>query len=342
MKKNKLLILILSIALALMLCLSACGNSSSGDNKESDENNQTKDMPDINISVLNGSTGFGIAKLMSDSKTDVTKSHYKFTVESDASNITAALINKSIDIAALPTNAAANLYQKTNGEIKILAVNTKGVLYLVCNSEKVAIDNISELKGKTVYCPAQNPTFIFKYLCEKNGLEVGKDVIIDNSYAQPAELRTAIASGLVDIAVIPEPMVTIAKSANKTLTVSLDLTEEWKKVSETDSLLQGCIVVRTEFAEAHPDEIKKFLADYKESVDFTVKNPEQAAVSIAENKIFENKAVASKAIPNCNICYIDGEEMQKSLDEFFSALYSVAPASIGGKLPDSGIYYTSK
>ena len=72
--------------------------------------------------------------------------------------------------------------------------------------------------------PVQNPTFIFQYLCEKNGLTAGTDITIDNTYAQPAELNTALASGEVHIAVLPEPMVTIARAANPELTAALDLT----------------------------------------------------------------------------------------------------------------------
>ncbi len=327
-KTLKILTLMLSIIITAMF-ITAC---------QSKPDTETE----IRISVLNGTTGFGMAKLINDSKNDKASLNYKFTVESDASNITAALVNKTVDIAALPTNAAANLYNTTNGGVKIVAINTLGVLYLMTNSEKITVSDFSELKGKTVYCPAQNPAFIFEYLCEKNGLKVGEDVIIDNSFAQPADLRTALASGQVDIAVLPEPMVTIAQSANDKLKVSLDLTAEWDKVAEPGSLAQGCIVARTEFIEEHKTELDKFLEEYKASVEFTVENPKEASEAIQSENIFTNAAVAEKAIPKCNICYVDGNEMKSSLDKFFTALYSVAPASIGNKVPDSGIYYTGE
>ena len=175
-----------------------------------------KDGVNIRVFTLNGTTGFGMAKLMNDAKEGKTTEGYTFTVKTDASEVTTALINGDADIAALPTNAASNVYNKTSGAVKVLAVNTLGCLYLLTN-QNASVSSIADLKGKTVYAPAQNPTFILKYLCEQNGLTVGKDVIIDStSYAQPAALKDAVAAGVVDIAVLPEPMVTIAiSSANK-------------------------------------------------------------------------------------------------------------------------------
>ena len=289
----------------------------------------------INVTVLNGTTGFGAAKLIDDSQNGKTALNYNFTVESDAANVTAGLINGSIDIAALPTNAAATVYNKTNGGIKIAAVNTLGVLYLITNSEKITIDSIHDLEGKTVYCPAQNPAFIFEAICRANSL----NVTVDTAYSQPADLRTALVSGQVDIAVLPEPMVTIAKSNNDKLVTALDLTEEWKKIYGNNTLMQGCIVVRTEWAEAHPEELVKFLEEYENSVKYTLKNPTMAAELIVANNIFAGKAaVAAKAIPNCNIVYINGDEMSSSLDVFFKTLYSINPKAVGGKIPDSRIY----
>lgn len=289
---------------------------------------------EIKVSVLNGTTGFGAAKLMSDATSGQTELNYKFTVEKEAEPITKGLINGSIDIAALPTNAAAALYNKTNGAVKIATVNTLGVLYLVVNGEKVEISNISELDGKTVYCPAQNPAFIFEAICRENNI----NVTIDTSYAEPAFLREAIATGKVDIAVLPEPMVTIAQNANDKLTVALDLTDEWEKVYGEGTLMQGCIVVRTEWADAHPKELEQFLSDYASSIQFTVSDPKGASECIASTGIFAQAAVAEKAIPKCNIVYVDGEEMANALDVFFAKLYDVNPKAVGGKIPDSKIY----
>ena len=302
-------------------------------------NNKQPAPETINVMTLNGTTGFGMAKLIADDAQGLTGIDYAVSVETDASNITAALISGACDIAALPTNAAANLAQKTNGGVKVIAVNTLGVLYVMNNTEKVTVSSFEDLRGKTVYCPAQNPTFLFKAVCEANGLKVGEDIIIDNTYAQPADLRTALASGMVDVAVLPEPMVTIAKSANTALTASLDLTAEWEKHYPENSLMQGCIVVRTQFLQENPDLVNAFLKDYKASIEYVVTNPTEAGQLIADAGIFAQAPVAAKAIPNANICYIDGAEMKAGLQKFYEILLAVAPASIGGQLPADDFYY---
>ena len=323
--KTILTLLCLTLAVATLLC--SCATAKPDTELE------------IKISVLNGTTGFGAAKLISDAKAGETLLNYNFTVETDASNVTAGLINGSIDIAALPTNAAATVYNKTEGKIKIAAVNTLGVLYLLANGDNASVTSIADLEGKTVYCPAQNPAFIFEAICRANGLIPGENVTIDTAYAQPADLRTAIASGQIDLAVLPEPMVTIAKSANQSLVTALDLTAEWEKAYGENTLMQGCIVVRTEWAEAHPKELEEFLKEYKASVEFATASPKEASEIIVSTGVFAGKApVAEKAIPNCNIVYMDGEAMATALNTFFTKLSEVNPAAVGGKLPDDGIY----
>ncbi|MGN1002708.1 MAG: ABC transporter substrate-binding protein [Oscillospiraceae bacterium] len=358
MKHTKLISLILVLVLALSLC--ACGSSktpASGsdlnaaqptpapvENTPEPEPENTPEPPaepeidpelPINIMTLNGTTGFGMAKLINDAAQGSAALNYSISVETDAANITGALVNGSVDIAALPTNAAAVVYNKTEGAVQVLALNTLGVLYLVVNSENETVSSLADLEGKTVYAPAQNPSFIFSYICQAAGV----NVTIDNSYAQPADLRTAVAAGEIDIAVLPEPMVTIALSSNDKLAVALDLTEEWNQVAPEGSLVQGCVVVRREFAEAHPAEVAQFLKDYEASIDYLFTDTADAAEMIVAAGIFTAAPVAQKAIPKCNLCFIAGEDMQPALSEFLNIMFEVAPASIGGAVPADDFYY---
>lgn len=326
MKALTKIILSAILAISLMLCAVSC-------NKKTPDSTEPNTPEQINIATLNGTTGFGMAKLISDNKDNP---KYNISVESDASNINAALINGSLDIATLPTNAAANLYAKTNGKIKILAVNTLGVLYVVTNGN-AEISSLSDLDGKTVYCPAQNPYFIIKGLCDKAGINVNID---STTYAEAATLREAAVAGKADIAVLPEPMVTIALSAGSSLSVALDITAEWNKTFPENSLMQGCIVARTDFIDKYPETIESFLVEYKASVEYVNNDPEGASELIAQAKIFEKAPIAKKAIPKCNIKYIDGREMSDALDVYFGVLYSINPAAVGGTVPDGGIYYS--
>ena len=291
----------------------------------------------VNVMVLNGTTGFGMANLMSAAAAGETALNYSFSVETDASNVTAALVNGSADIAALPTNAASALYNKTSGGVQVLALNTLGVLYVVAGTDS-EISSFEDLRGLTVYVPAQNPTFIFTYLCEQNGLVPGTDIFIDNSYAQPAELNTAVSAGEVEVAVLPEPMVTVAASSGN-VKVVMDLTAEWDAVAPEGSLVQGCVVVRTEFAEQHPAEVAVFLMEYEASVLALTEDVEGSAAKIEECGILAKAAIAAKAIPNCNVCFITGEDMRDALSEFLDIMFETAPASIGGAVPADDFYY---
>ena len=288
----------------------------------------------INVMVLNSTTGFGMANLMDAAAKGEALQAYNFTVETDASNIVAALANGSVDIAALPTNAAAAVYNKTQGKVQVLALNTLGVLYVVTDGS-VTVESVADLAGQTVYAPAQNPTFIFQNIVTANGLT---DVTIDNTYAQPADLNAAVASGQVSIAVLPEPMVTVARAQNPDLVVALDLTAEWDKVCTPGSLVQGCVVVRTAFAQERPEAVAAFLEEYGLSIEAMTADIQGTAAKIEACGIFAKGAVAAKAIPNCNVCFIKGEEMKTALSEFLNIMYTVAPASVGGALPGDDFY----
>ena len=343
MKKSMLtrvltVLLVLSTLFLLASCQPETPNNENNDNPEAlDKNLQ------INVTVLSGTTGFGMAPLMQWHADGTANLNYNFKVEADATNVNAALINGSVDIAALPTNAASVVYNKTGGAIQLLAINTLGVLYLLDNGNNIT--SFEDLRGKTVAAPAQNPTFIFQYLCEQNGLKVGAvgdteaDVIIDNSYTSPAELQANVAAGNITLAVLPEPLVTVVKSSNADVKVAMDLTAEWNKVSPENSLVQGCIVVRKEFAEQHPNEVAAFLAEYEKSVNFMIANVAEAAEMVAAQGVFAKAAVAAKAIPNCNVCFMTGADMKSAMNTFLTVMMNVQASSIGGKLPGDDFYY---
>ena len=333
------------LTLAMLLAMTACGGNAPETTAPSVpqttapvETTVPVAAEPVNVMVLNGTTGFGMANLMDAAGKGEAKQSYNFSVETDASNIVAALVNGSVDIAALPTNAAAAVYNKTQGGVQVLALNTLGVLYLVTDGT-VEISSMADLAGMTVYAPAQNPSFIFQHIVQANGLT---DVTIDNTFAQPADLNAAVASGQVSVAVLPEPMVTVAKSKNPELKVALDLTAEWDKVSTAGSLVQGCVVVRKDFAQNNAQAVARFLEEYGASIQGMLDDIEGTAAKIEATGIFAKAGVAAKAIPNCNVCFITGAEMQASLAEFLDTMFQVAPASVGGSIPGADFYYISE
>ena len=141
-------------------------------------------------------------------------------------------------------------------------------------------------------------------------------------------------------------MVTIAISKAKTNSITvvneLDLTEEWNKINPENSLVQGCVVVRKEFLEKNPEKVEEFLNEYKASIEYLQTNTADAARMIAEQKIFENQTVAEKAIPKCNITYMDGNAMKSAMQIYLGILKDINAKAIGGALPADDFYYNAQ
>ncbi len=338
----KLRVFSLFLLVALLVSFAVACNPLTDPKDTTEAPTETAETPvtpvDINVYTMNGTTGFGMAKLMEDAANGVFKSEkYTFEVKSDfAKEVLPALINGDADIAAIPTNGASIAYNKTEGKVKVLAVNTLGCLYVIGKTE---VTSFADLDGKTVFAPAQNPTFIFKYLCAQNNV----NVTIDNQYSAPADLVAAVAAGKVDYAVLPEPMITVAKAKNADLKVSLDLTAEWDKLDgKKDSLVQGCVVVRTAFLEAHPEAVANFLSAYEASVNYVNTNTEEAAELIVKHGIFAQAPVAKNAIPKCNIHFVAGDDMKTAMNTYLTILSGINASAIGGKVPDDAFYYLGK
>lgn len=329
---------LLSITLALLLLFSFCACSNAGEAEETiiHEDTAPADFTEIRIAVLNGTTGFGIAPLYSDIQNGIDHNmNAKIDFYADATLVAPLVIGGSVDIAAVPTNLAATLYNKTQGGIEVLAVNTLGVLYLVENGESVK--SLADLEDKTVYLPGSgsNPEYVLKTLLDLAGLT--DKVTLDYTYATPDELTAAIASGKASPGVLPEPKVTAAMTKNAELKVAVDFSKEWKALTGTE-LVQGCIIARKAFIEEHPIAVQNFLKAYEASVNTLNSNPDAGAAAVVAAGIAANEALVKNALPRCNITYLVGEEMKSGLTEFWGALFAQVPTSIGGAMPDDGIF----
>ncbi|MBO4326793.1 MAG: ABC transporter substrate-binding protein [Clostridia bacterium] len=332
LKESKKNSTIRRIALALLAVIIAAAMLASCQPANSTE---PEDDYVLKVGALSGPTGMGMAKLISDTKEGgKSAGKYEITIYSSPDEIRAALISGTLDVAALPVNLAAVINTKTEGKYKVAAVNTLGVLYVLEAGN--TINSIADLAGKKLYATGQasTPEYILNYILEKNGLD---NVEVEYK-TEHSELAALLISGQATLGMLPEPMVTNALSKNENLRIALNLTEEWKKVSDGEAV-QGCISVSTDVISSHKAVLDSFLDEYKASVEFVNANPDEASKMIADAGIVAAEAVARKALPNCNIVYIDGNEMVSILTEFYGVLYAANPASVGGKMPDSELYY---
>lgn len=313
---------LLSTILLVIFVISALGACGAKDNGASPDNAK------INIGVMAGPTGMGMAKLMNDAGESSEK--YAFEIYSVPTNATADLASGALDMLCLPTNTAAALANKTPDFITVLAVNTLGSLYLLTD-ENTQITSIADLEGKTIYASVPSSTTgpIINYLLESNGVNATIEF-----EAEHDELVKKVKDGTAPIVVLPEPKVTAALTQNKTYSIDLNLSAEWSKVSDTP-LTMGCIVVRNDFLTKHKTVVDRFLAEYKASIEYvnTPENLSSAAQMIVDGGVIPALPVATKSLSNLygSIVYLDGANMKLALENFYGA--------INIKKPDGKFYY---
>ena len=312
----------LLLALAMTASLAACG--SQGDASSAASGSAAgSDLPaesvTVRVAALKGPTAMGLAQLMGQSADTEGKETgasagdlYDFTLAASADEVTPALLQGDLDVACVPANLAAVLYQKTQGQIVTLAVNTLGVLYLVENGNAVA--SLAE-----------------------NGIDPDTDLTIDWK-SEHSECVAALAQGAATIALLPQPFVTVAQGKIEGLRMALDLTAEWDKLDNGSGLITGVAVARKAFVEEHPAAVDAFLQAYAGSVDWVNANTAEAAAVIGDLGIVD-AAVAEKALPYCNIVCLTGSEMEAKLSGYLQVLYDADPASVGGAVPGEDFYY---
>jgi len=286
------------------------------------------------IAAIMGPTGMGMVKLMADEEGN---EGYTFTLAGSADMITPALIKGETDIACVPSNLASVLYNKTNGAMQVVRVNTLGTLYVVERGN--TISTLDDLKGRTLYSAGKgaSPEYVLKHLLLANGIDPETDLKIEYKSEQ-AECLSALLADENAVALLPQPFVTVAQSKSESIRIAIDLNTEWAKVNPESAIVTGVVLVRRDFIQNNPEAFEEFLAKYDASVAYVNENTDEAAALIDNYGIIP-LAVAKKALPYCNIVSIGGAEMKEMLSGYLNVLFEQDAASIGGALPNDDFYY---
>ena len=290
----------------------------------------------VRVGALKGPTGMGAAQ-MAKEKAD----RYAFTLSGAPDELVPLLVKGDLDIAAVPANLGAVLYNNTNGAIRVLAVNTLGVLYIVERGDTV--HTVADLKGRTLVTAGKGatPEYALNYILRGNGLDPEKDVTIEFK-SEHAECLAAVLQDESVVAMLPQPIATVALGKADDMRIALDLNAEWDALQadaeNPSGLITGIAVARADFIDNNPEAVEQFMADYAESVAFTQEDPAAAAAVIGELGIVE-AGPAEKALPYCNIVFIAGDEMKTKLSGYLAELFSQDPAAVGGALPGEDFYY---
>lgn len=314
------------LAALLVLGLTACGEKKA-------------ELTEARVYVLSGPTGIGAVNMMKSSENGTTEGKYNFNVVAQPDEIVSKISNGEADIAAVATNLAAKLYNKTNGGVTVLAVNTLGVLNVLTNGD-TTVTSLADLRGKTVYTTGQgsNPEYIIDYLLTENGVNPDSDLNLQFK-AEGTELVGVWATDPDAVIIAPQPVATSIVAKYENSKIAIDLTDEWEKLNNGSALMQGCVIVRNEFLQNNAATVEKFLEEYEASINAANTDVDTTATLCEEYGIVAKAAVAKKAIPACNICFVSGSEMKTKLSGFLSVMLAADASSVGGVLPADDFYY---
>lgn len=268
-----------------------------------------------------------------------TKGSYEFTMAVQADELLPLMAKGDLDIALLPANVAAILYQKMEGQLAVIDINTLGVLYIVTGNS--SITSMEDLKGSTIYLTGKGttPDYVLRYLLAANGLT--EDDCKLEYKSEATEVAALLSQNPEAVGLLPQPFVTAACTQNESLSVVLDMNEEWTKLQGEDGsrMVTGVTVVGKAFLEEHEEAVKMFMTEHQESAQKINNDPQAGAKLAVEAGIIAKEPIAHKAIPACNITYIDGEAMRQALSGYLAVLYEQNPVAVGGALPTEDFYY---
>lgn len=321
----------LLIALLLVCSFASCGNRSENTEENSTETETDAEKTKVRVAIPDGPDAVGLAKLISDRDYA-----FSFSILQSLSEASDMLMNGETDMAVLPVNLAADIYNKTNGGIQIISVNALGSLYVLERGK--SIKSLNDLKGKTVYLSDKGsvPEYVFKYILTENGINPDKDLTLEYRSSQ-GETASLIIDGSAEICVLSEPYVSKILSLSDEYSSAADLTEEWEKISGT-KLVCSCVAAEKNFIAENPDVINDFLMFGEISVNY-IKTNKNAGAFLTQLGFFTDADIAAATVPRCNLCFIKGEEMAKLIKDNLSVLFEFSPDSTGGNIPDDGLFF---
>ena len=319
--KNKIIATILTAVLSLGM-LTGCAQSKMIDNTT------------VRVGSLKGPTTIGIVNLMDKAAKGKSKGKYEFTMSAQADEIAAKIVSGDLDIALIPVNLASVLFNKTNGGVSVIDINTNGVLCCVTGNK--GITGVADLKGESVLATGQGSTPEY---CLRVLLQQYNATSCEIEFKSEAtEVAAVLAEDPSKIAILPQPFATVACAQNPNLKVAFKLEDEWAAKFGM-GMVTGVTIVRNDFLEAHRDAVVTFIMEHEESAEKCYTDLDKTAKLVVEKEIIGKDTIAKKAIPECGIACTSGQTMKDTLTSFFEILYKFDEKSVGGKLPPKEFYF---
>ena len=287
----------------------------------------------IKVVTPDGLPALSLVNMMDTKKIDNIQLNYKVEKMSDA--LIVDMLKREGDIAIVPSNFSAQLYNKKLG-YKILGTIGWGSFYVVSRDN---INSLEELKGKEVYTFGKGltPDLIFQSILEKKG--INKNSIKINYLPSGNEVASLYLGKKVDTIVIPEPMLSKVLSKSPTSTIVANLNDEWKNITNSDlGYPQSTLVIKEEIYETNPKFVKEFINKLTESILKLYKNSGETVENVKRNSLSIDTSVLNKVLTRANIFYTPIIDCKEEYNNYFKILELTNKKVIGGKLPDEEIF----
>ena len=294
---------------------------------------------EVRVGSLSGPTSFGLVRLMEQAEAGETANAYTFAeLSTDPSTFVAPIIQGDMDIAAVPSNLASVIYNKSEGKVEVIAECVEGVLNILEKGE--SIKSIKDLAGKHIYATGQGatPEYTLRHLLAENGIDPDKDLELQFC-TDTTEALSFVSEDEEAIAMLPQPFATAACAQVEGLHIALDLNDAWAELDNGCNIVTGVVIARKAWAEENPEAVETFLKEYADSYKYLSDETDAACDLIEKYGIVKKAAIAKKALPGCHVVMVTGQEMKDAVSGYLQIIADENPQAVGGKVPGEDFYY---
>jgi len=276
---------------------------------------------------------------------DVAK-QVEFRLWKNPDELRALTIQGGADFIAVPSNVAANLYNK-GVDIKLLNISVWGILGMITRDKN--LKTLADFKGKKIAMPfrADMPDIVFEEIVKAQGLSPKKDFNLQYM-SSPFDAMQMLIMRRVDHALLAEPAISIALKKTGSFPLKLiapdlyrstDLQKEWGKTFKVETKIPqaGMAVIGDLIKNKHV--IKRFNEEYNKSLQWYKENPKKAGELVVKTIPMLDAGGVTNSIKHVQLNSVKAQDSKEDLEFFYKMLEQNNPKTIGGKLPNDGFYY---
>lgn len=291
----------------------------------------------IKFYYQDGMPALTVAKLAKENPVIYEQITIDYEMQKSPDLLVSEILKEGADIAIVPSNLAAQAFNK-NLSYKVIGTSTWGSMYLTSTEDIITFE---DLKGKEIYTFGRGltPDLVLRYVLSKNGIDPNTDLTI--TYLNSAsELGPAFLSGKTNLALLPEPLLSVVMAKKEDAKIIFDLNEEWSNASGAEKgFPQSSLVVKIDLIENNIEFVENFIKNYESSIKWAVENQDELGDYAEELGISIEKDIIKKGIRWTNPSDFSIKDSTLEYEIYYNAILDFASDFIGGKLPNEELYF---